>query len=165
MGRVKRLVGNDRRRRRLAPKRAFFPQNPPLIEILGKPSRIPSMLKALHRLILALTALAFLSGASLQAMPVDGTAVQTADHARMVQADMPCASMGGMKTSHSSSAPCKGGITVDCIKQMGCIGIPDLPQAGTLATPVAYTVVSYRLHHQTGGGLSLKPDLFPPIAV
>jgi hypothetical protein len=61
--------------------------------------------------------------------------------------------------------PCKG-VTADCIKQMGCIGFPDLPQGSALAAPVAYyAAVDYRYFQQTSDGLSLKPDLFPPIAI
>lgn len=122
------------------------------------------MLRFLHRLLLAVIACAFLSGATLQAMPVTDAHVQTSGSGMAMAAGMPCEHMDAMKGAGMSLLPCKG-TTPDCIKQMGCIGFPDLPQASVLATPVAYAVVDYRHFQQTSAGLSRKPDLFPPIAI
>lgn len=122
------------------------------------------MLRFLHRLLLAVTAFAFLGEATLQAMPVADTQVKTSGADMAMAAGMPCEHMDAMKGAGAPLLPCKG-MTADCIKQMGCIGCPDLPQANVLATPVAYATVAYRYFQQTSGGLSLKPDLFPPIAI
>lgn len=121
-------------------------------------------LRFLHRLLLAITAFAFLGGATLQAMPVADAHVQTSGAGIAMVAGMPCEHMDSMKGAGIPLLPCKG-VTPDCIKQMGCIGFPDLPQASVLATPVAYAVVDYRQFRQTSVGLSRKPDLFPPIAI
>ena len=122
------------------------------------------MLRFLHRFLLAITAFAFLGGATLQAMPVADTQVKTSGADMAMAAGMPCEHMDAMKGAGMPLLPCKG-MTPDCIKQMGCIGFPDLPQASVLATPVAYAVVDYRHLQQPSVGLSRKPDLFPPIAI
>jgi len=95
------------------------------------------MLRLLHRLLLAVTAFAFLGGATLQAMPVADTQVKTSGTDMAMAAGMPCEHMDAMKRAGAPVLPCKG-MTADCIKQMGCIGFPDLPQANALATLVAY---------------------------
>ncbi len=123
------------------------------------------MLRLLHRLLLVVTAFAFLGGATLQAMPVTDAQVQTSGADRAMAAGMPCEHMDALKGAGAPLLPCKA-MTPDCIKQMGCIGFPDLPQASVLATPVAYySAVDYRYFQQTSDGLSRKPDLFPPIAI
>jgi hypothetical protein len=123
------------------------------------------MLCFLHRLLLAITSLAFLGGASLQAMPVGETHAMAAASTAM-QTGMPCEHMAAKKAAPVSAPvlPCKG-ITADCIKQMGCIGVPDLPRADTLATPIAYASVGYRALQQSSAGVSHKPAVFPPIAI
>ncbi|HEX2942215.1 MAG TPA: hypothetical protein VHO91_14295 [Rhodopila sp.] len=125
---------------------------------------IQMMLRFLHRLLLVVTAFAFLGGATLQAMPVADAQVQTSGASMAMAAGMPCEHMDTMKGAGAPLQPCKG-MTPDCIKQMGCIGFPDLPQAGVLATPVAYVVMDYRQLRQTSVGLFRKPDLDPPIAI
>ena len=118
------------------------------------------MLRFLHRLLLAVAAFAFLGGTTLQAMPVADAQFQTSGADMAMAAGMPCEHMDAMKGA-GAPLPCKG-MTLDCIKQMGCIGFPDLPQASVLATPVAYAAVDYRQLRQTSVGLSRKPDLDPP---
>jgi hypothetical protein len=122
------------------------------------------MLRFLHRLLLVVTAFAFLGGATLQAMPVADAQIQTSGAGMAMAAGMPCEHMDTMKRAGAPLLPCKG-MTADCIKQMGCIGFPDLPQASILATPVAYAAVDYGQFRQTSVGLSRKPDLDPPIAI
>ena len=122
------------------------------------------MLRFLHQLLIAITVFAFLGGATLQALPVADAQVQTSGAGIAMVAGMPCEHMDTLKGTGIPLLPCKG-ITPDCIKQMGCIGFPDLPQASVLAAPVAYAVVDYRQFRQTSAGLSRKPDLFPPIAI
>jgi hypothetical protein len=122
------------------------------------------MLRFLHRFLLIVTAFAFLGGATLQAMPAADTQVQTSGADMAMAAGMPCEHMEAVKGAGVPLLPCKG-MTADCIKQMGCIGFPDLPQGSALAAPVTYyAAVDYRYFQQTSDGLSLKPDLFPPIA-
>ena len=123
--------------------------------------RFEPMSRFLHRLLMVLTAFAFLSGATLQAMPVDNAQIGPA-----TQANMPCDQMAGMmQNAHpGGQAPCKG-VTPECIKQMGCIGIPSLPSGHTLSTPVNYATIRYSQPQQRLQSVSLEPDLFPPIAV
>jgi hypothetical protein len=63
-----------------------------------------------------------------------------------------------------SPLPCKG-IMLDCVKQMGCLGTPALPdRSGILGVPVAYSIVSYWSLSPSLTGRDVEPDLFPPIA-
>lgn len=122
------------------------------------------MLRILRRLLIVITALAFMGGATLQAMPVADAQLKTSDTHMTTATGMPCEHMAIMKGAGAPILPCKG-ITSDCIKQMGCIGFPDSPQASVLTAPITYAVVDYRYFQQTSAGLSRKPDLFPPIAI
>jgi hypothetical protein len=85
--------------------------------------------KLLYQLWVLLTVLAFLGGTTLQAMPLTGLPEISVKPATMT-ADMPCDQMNGMAAANSSSdhTPCKG-ITPDCIKRMGCIGVLSLRRA------------------------------------
>ncbi len=59
--------------------------------------------------------------------------------------------------------PCKG-ISLDCAKQLGCISSPALPaQSTALGTLTVYGRVAYWPLATLQAGLSIKPDLFPPI--
>ena len=110
---------------------------------------------------MVLTAFAFLGGATLQAM-----SVEKAQTGQAMQANMPCDQMAGMmqNTNPGGQAPCKG-ITPDCIKQMGCIGIPSLPSGHTLSKPVTYAAIRYSQPQQRLQSVSPEPDLFPPRAI
>jgi hypothetical protein len=121
----------------------------------------------LRRLLIVLSGLAFLAGAAVQAMPsahlmaaVCGDAAQTATSdccAKMVMQDH--AMPAPMK-----QVPCKG-ISLDCAKQLGCISSQALPAPSTaLGSPTAYGCVAYWPPLAWRAGLSLKPDLIPPIA-
>jgi hypothetical protein len=119
------------------------------------------VVRILRGLLVAVTVLAFLGGTTVQAMPL------LTANGMAAKAGVPCEHMAAMGQSGSAvpghNAPCKG-ITPDCVKRMGCIGIPSLPvRAGVLVTPVSYVTITYWPPRETLGGLSLKPDLFPPI--
>jgi hypothetical protein len=118
----------------------------------------------LHRVLVAVTVLAFLGGTTVQAMP-RADPQDVAEQA--MQVGMPCEYMATMAAASKTAGghmPCKG-ITPDCIKQMGCIGFPTLPSTDGLSTQVAYTTLRYRLMQHRLTGLALKPALFPPIAI
>ena len=54
---------------------------------------------------------------------------------------------------------------LDCVKQMGCIGSPNLPsRSAELRTPVSYSRVTYSSPTEERAGLSIAPDLLPPRA-
>ena len=122
--------------------------------------------RILRGLLVAVTILAFLGGTTVQAMPLLTASGVPAGIA--AKAGVPCGHMAGMGQSGSAipghDIPCKG-ITSDCVKQMGCIGVPSLPiRADVIAMPVSYVTITYWSPQPTLGGLSLEPDLFPPIA-
>jgi hypothetical protein len=52
----------------------------------------------------------------------------------------------------------------DCVKQVGCVGTPNLPTlSDALNGPASYTTVSYASSTERCAGLSIEPDLSPPI--
>jgi hypothetical protein len=54
---------------------------------------------------------------------------------------------------------------LDCVKQMGCLGTPALPdRSAAVGRPVAYSVVGYWSPGTALSGRDVEPDLFPPIA-
>lgn len=118
---------------------------------------------ALHRLIIALTLLAFVGGMTLQLMPPQAAfaASQPApvpgDCADMMTPPPPDASHG--------NAPCKG-IDSECVKQLRCLGTPSLPiRPGENFVRFAYGKVDYWTPASFRDGRSIKPDLFPPIGL
>jgi hypothetical protein len=118
-----------------------------------------------RRLVMALSVLAFVSGMTVQAMP-SAEALGLTGVAEVTKADMDRARMAAER-AHSGAPkpmPCKSNL-LDCVKQMGCIGSPNLPsRCDDLPTPVSYTGVAYWSPSQALPGLSIRPDLFPPIA-
>jgi hypothetical protein len=121
----------------------------------------------LRRLLIFLTGLAFLVGAAVQAMPRAEFMASACMGAANSATGNCCANMA-MK-DHATPAPmkqvpCKG-ISLDCAKQVGCISSPALPAPSTaLWSPTAYVRVAYCSPLASRAGLSIKPDLFPPIA-
>ncbi len=123
----------------------------------------------LRQVAIVLTGLAFLGGGTIQALPPSDllsppmqdamdamTTMADCPHVRMPQSHMP-APIGPM--------PCKG-MTLDCMKWMGCIGFPSLPTpVGQASAPVEYGPVAYWSAVWLGDGVSIKPDLLPPIGV
>ena len=122
----------------------------------------------LRRFLIAVTGFAFLDGAVVGAMPpVESMAPACMGAAKTATGDC-CAKMA-MK-DHAApgpmkQVPCKG-ISLDCAKQVGCISSPALPAPSTaLGSPTAYGRVAYCSHLASRSGRSIKPDLFPPIAL
>jgi hypothetical protein len=117
----------------------------------------------LRQLLIILTGVAFLFGASSQAMP----SAKFMASACMDTATGDCCAnmaMGDYATpAPLNQAPCKG-ISLDCAKQLGCISSPALPALSTvLEIPTAYGRMAYSPLATSRVGLSLKPGLFPPI--
>jgi hypothetical protein len=122
----------------------------------------------LRRLLIFLTGLAFLVGAGAQAMPSARFMEPTPAGAGQIVMGMDCATMamnGDATLVPKKQAPCKG-ISLDCATQLGCILSPALPALSTaLGFPIAYGRLSYWPHLTTAlAGLSIKPNLHPPIA-
>lgn len=139
----------------------------PNLKLHGQADMASSVSLIVRRLIAVLAVFAFLGGATVQAMPLargPGTGVIS----WMTRAAMPVGTMTAMQDMtagpQNQSAPCHG-ITADCVKQMGCIGVPKLPlppAAG--ATAMRYKRVVYWAPAVVLSGLRQKPDLLPPIA-
>jgi len=119
----------------------------------------------LRHLVVALSLLAFVSGMTEQAIP-SAQALGLSMAERVVKADPECPRMAMEHHSDPMSIPlpCKG-IMLDCVKQMGCLGTPALPdRSAAVSVPVEYSFVSYWATYPTLSGREIEPDLFPPIA-
>jgi hypothetical protein len=119
----------------------------------------------LSRLIVVLSVLAFAAGMTIQVMP-SAQALGLSAAAGDSKADPECPRMAMAHPDERapSPLPCKG-IMLDCVKQMGCLGTPALPdRSGILGVPVAYSIVSYWSLSPSLTGRDVEPDLFPPIA-
>jgi hypothetical protein len=117
----------------------------------------------LHRLILAVTLIAFTGGMTLQLMPPK--AAFAASAAAPVTGD--CAGMAMTPANHGNGhdMPCKG-MDPECVKQMRCLGTPSLPlRLGDNFVHFAYGKVAYWTLAVSRDGRSIKPDLFPPIGL
>ena len=115
-----------------------------------------------HRLIVALTLLAFVGGMTLQLMPP-----KAALAARMSSTMEDCAHMAMLPDDGGSGQKTpRRGMDPECIKQMGCLGTPSLPlRQGSGFVPILYTVVTYWTAALLRDGRSIEPDLFPPIGL
>jgi hypothetical protein len=119
----------------------------------------------LRRLIVVLSVLAFVSGMSIQAIP-SAEALGLSAVAAGAKADPECPRMAMERHSEGIPIPlpCKG-IMLDCVKQMGCLGTPALPdRADAASVPVAYSMVAYWSPDPLLAGREVEPELFPPIA-
>ena len=116
----------------------------------------------LNRLCIVLLAVAFVASATMQLMPHAIAASAGADAA------VPC-DMMDMKTDTAPAGapdmPCKGKIP-DCADSLGCAVFVDLP-ARPHGAPVAvhWTKVAWSAAQPSLAGLTLEPELTPPIAI
>ena len=119
----------------------------------------------LRRLVVALSVLAFVSGMTVQAVPSAGAlGISTAAADAKEDPEYPRMAIGHHNQGMPVPAPCKG-IMLDCVKQMGCLGTPALPdRSAAVGRPVAYSVVGYWSPGTALSGRDVEPDLFPPIA-
>jgi hypothetical protein len=122
----------------------------------------------LRRLLIILTGLSFLVGVAVQAMPSPRLMESACgDAAQIVTGDC-CANIA--MQDHAAPAPmnqvpCKG-ISLDCANQLGCISSQALPAPSTaLQSSTGYGPRVYWSILTSRAGLTLKPDLVPPIAL
>ena len=109
------------------------------------------MAAALKRLLMLGLALAFLVSVTGQLMPTGMAAPQITMHADM---DGGCA---------GHKAPCSGHMP-NCLDHGGCITASVLPPSpSSIAIPVEWASVDYQLAPQPLDGISVKPELSPPI--
>jgi hypothetical protein len=117
-----------------------------------------------NRLVTTLTAFAFLAAMSIQAIPSAEALGVAVSAGSMANEDCPRMAVEHPERGAPQSMPCKG-IMPDCVKQMGCIGAPNLPsRSAEMQRRVLYTAVIYWLPAEERTSLSVEPDLFPPIA-
>lgn len=116
------------------------------------------------RLVLVLLALFGLLGqAAVYAMAPQAPAAVAA--IEVAAASMDCVGTPAMPMpADDADMPCES-ITLDCIAQMGCAPPPAVaPKAELAVHPVFYELVSYPARREISLGLTVRPELFPPIA-
>ncbi len=118
----------------------------------------------LRRFIVLLSVLAFVSGMTTQAIPsAEALALTKANGVAKAEPECPRMAMEYHDQGVPKPLPCKG-IMPDCVKQMGCLGSPSLPErSDALYVPVLYRIVAYWMPCSLLSGREVEPDLFPPI--
>ena len=118
----------------------------------------------LRRLVVALSLLAFVSGMTVQAMPsAQALGLGMAERGAKPYPECPRMAMHHSGDNMRVPLPCKG-IMLDCVKQMGCLGTPALPdRSAAVSVPIAYSSVAYWAPCPALSGQNVEPDLFPPI--
>src|ERR1700730_12087901 len=117
-----------------------------------------------RRLLIVLTGLSFLIGAAVHAMPHAASACMDAAQTAIDDCCVKMAMKDHATPAPMKQVPCKG-ISLDCAKELGCMSSPALPSSSALASPTVYGRAAYWPPLAWRSGLSLKPDLFPPIAI
>jgi len=112
---------------------------------------LPGMATVVKRLLTVCLALAFLVGVTGQLMPSSMAEPQTTVSAEM---DGGCAGPHPPCTEHLPT----------CLDHGGCISVSVLPTSPTtIAVPVEWTSLDYDLAPQALSGISVRPELSPPI--
>lgn len=105
----------------------------------------------LKRLLTVCAALTLAFGATVQPVPSGIAAPQTA-----ISADM--------TRGYSGPQPPCTGLMPNCVDHGGCICVSVLPTSPAAdAVPVEWTSLEYHLASQMLAGISVKPELSPPI--
>ena len=106
---------------------------------------------AVKRLLMVCLAVAFLVGVTAQLVP-----------SSMGEPQMTVSTeMGG--GCAGPQAPCTGHMP-NCLDHGGCISVSALPTSPTsIALPVEWTLVDFQLAPQVLAGISVEPELSPPI--
>jgi hypothetical protein len=110
------------------------------------------MATVVKRLLTVCLALAFLVGVTEQLMPSSMAEPQTTASAQM-----------GGSGCDDPHPPCTGHMPT-CLDHGGCISgsvLPTLPAA--VAVPIEWTSLNYNLVAQALSGISVRPELSPPI--
>ena len=105
------------------------------------------------RLLTLCLALALVIGVTAQLMPSGIAAAQTTMSAGMA---------GGCD---GPKPPCTG-CSPSCVDHVGCITVSALPTSpASMVAPVEWTFLGYDLAPESLAGISLKPEISPPILV
>lgn len=116
-----------------------------------------------NRLMAIATTVTFILAMSVQAAP-SAEALGLSTSVGTSSADEHCPRMAADHpgTGMPKQMPCKG-IMPDCVKQMGCIGSPNLPsRIAELQTSASYSSVIYWPLTERRAGIATRPDLLPP---
>lgn len=109
------------------------------------------MATMLKRLLTGCLAMAFVIGATVQVLPSS-----MAIGEMRVRADM----AGGCAGPHP---PCTGHMP-NCVDHIGCVTVSALPNSSvSIAVAFEWTSLDYDLAPQSLAGISVKPELSPPI--
>ena len=122
----------------------------------------------LFRNLLVVLALVGLFGqTTVRAMPMQTLAAEPATSAAAMTAEH-CADMGEAATASDEAPaekPCKP-MTGDCVAEMGCaLSVAQPARATPGFVPVRYETVVYDPSDEAHPGLSVTPELFPPITL
>ena len=113
---------------------------------------LAGMATILRRLLTVCLAVAFVVGVTVQLMPISMAAPHMTARADMA---------GGC--DGPQPPPCTGHMP-NCLDHGGCIGVSAVPTLSpTIAMPVVWTSLDYDLAPQALSGISVEPELSPPI--
>ncbi|MBN9563510.1 MAG: hypothetical protein J0H14_22720 [Alphaproteobacteria bacterium] len=125
-----------------------------------------SILVVLRQMVVALILLGLASGTMVYAMPstMDQVGSMTT-HGQNI--GTPCGKMSATLladgTASKGKMPCNT-ITPDCVKQMACLQTAALPERAKLMGSAAFAEVIYLTGTRLPTGLTLEPELSPPLA-
>jgi len=118
--------------------------------------------KAIRKFVIALTSLAFLGGATVQAAPPSMASTVTPKQMTSIPTH-DCADMAADNTAAPMQVPCQG-MTPECLKSMSCLGLLSLPvQPALISSPIHYERIAFWSEDEVPMGLAVEPLLFPPI--
>ena len=126
-----------------------------------------SLLATLRRLVSVLVVFGMFASAIAYALPGAMGQMVVATGGPEQNIGMPCGTMAGLQGPDAKAKgemPCNT-ITADCVKKIACSQTVALPEGRDLSLgSIAFGVVSYSVNVSRHKGLTLKPELFPPLA-
>jgi len=121
-----------------------------------------SFVTVLRRLLVALIAFGLISGSAIAApMTMDS------GNGQSQVVDMPCgmSMMQSIDIASKGKMPCNT-VTPDCVKQLACTQISVLPERFVVSQDAfASTSVMYWSSYTLLEGLTVEPDISPPVAI
>lgn len=125
------------------------------------------MALVLRNLLVVLALVGFFGQTTVRAMPMQTLGVDS--QAAVSMSAEHCAQMGEPAASSENTPaerPCEP-MTGDCVAKMGCALSVMEPSRSSAAdaAPVRYELVLYERVDEAHPGLSVSPELFPPIAL
>ncbi len=126
------------------------------------------MRRLIANLLAVLALVGFFGQTTVRAMPIQSFhAVETVAPAPVQAAEEECAKIAGMAADLAGQEPAGGpcdDMTGECVGKMGCaLSVFEPACAAANQTPIVYSPVVYATVDQTRTGVSVAPELFPPI--